>query len=139
MQVLALQRWQRVEPMGRLELPMRADSQDTWLFRSPLPGTLPLRRFADLTRRDHTHDPTAASHDAHTTEWPLDFAMGRPRCDHVVAAVLSDAGMRVRNPALDVVTIHMHHMGGGVADAGASVSGRGELVPVSEALWVPAV
>eukprot|EP00903_Cladosiphon_okamuranus_P014127 g13129.t1 len=67
--------------IGKPEFSPRTDSQDTWIFRSPLPSTV-----ADAT----------------------DFEMGRPRCDGRLAQVLLDAGYSVTSPSLSLVTRHVH-------------------------------
>ncbi|CAM9749410.1 unnamed protein product, partial [Ectocarpus sp. 6 AP-2014] len=67
--------------IGDLEFTPRTDSQDSWIFRSPLPPAV-----AD-----------AAS-----------FEMGRPRCDGRLAQVLIDAGYVVTSPSLALVTRHVH-------------------------------
>ncbi|CAM9959572.1 unnamed protein product [Ectocarpus sp. 12 AP-2014] len=67
--------------IGDLAFTPRTDSQDSWVFRSPLPPAV-----AD-----------AAS-----------FEMGRPRCDGRLAQVLIDAGYGVTSPSLALVTRHVH-------------------------------
>lgn len=136
-QVLALQRWQLLARSGSLALPIRADSQDTWLFLSPLqlPPSLSPRRFDDLTlprASDGSSDALVAA--AH----PLGFQVGRPQCDNHLAALLVEAGLRVRNPALDVVTVHVQRTGGGGHSAQHAVPGSSALVPLAESLWYDA-
>ncbi|CAN0159173.1 unnamed protein product [Ascophyllum nodosum] len=59
----------------------RIDSQDAWIFRSPLSGSV---------------------------KEASDFEMGRPRCDGRLAQVLTDAGYTVTNPSLSLVAHHLH-------------------------------
>lgn len=64
-------------------LPLRSDSQDAWVFASPLPlDELALGRLA--------------------------FELGRPRCDNRAAFVLWAAGVNVRNPCWDLRARHVH-------------------------------
>lgn len=80
---------------------MRADSQDAWVFEAPLslpPGLLP--SFGDLT-------PAALGSPPRSTGSVMDFDVGLPRCDNRIAAVLVRAGLRVRNPSLDIVAAHV--------------------------------
>ncbi|CAM9740156.1 unnamed protein product, partial [Scytosiphon promiscuus] len=59
----------------------RIDSQDTWIFRSPLP-------------------PMVVN--------AADFEMGRPRCDGRLAKILVDAGFSVTSPSMSLVAHHVH-------------------------------
>lgn len=99
--VLALLRWEEddngVGTSRRLLL--RVDQQDSWIFRSPLPFDVPdFSEFIGLR----------GSAVRHTADSPLRFPLGVPRCDNRIIHVLRSLGCDVRNPALDVVTIHVH-------------------------------
>ncbi|CAM9618058.1 unnamed protein product [Sphacelaria rigidula] len=59
----------------------RVDSQDAWIFRSPLKESVLAL---------------------------AGFEMGRPRCDGRLARVFMDAGYVVTNPALSIVAHHLH-------------------------------
>ena len=66
----------------RSRLLPRIDSQDTWIFRSPLP---------QLSSKE------------------LEFELGRSRCDNRLAASLLDAGLTVTSPSFAIPTHHLHH------------------------------
>jgi len=55
-------------------------SQDTWIFQSPLCVDLSL----------------------------FNFSFGIPGCDNRLAKIVSDAGYRVLNPCLSIITYHLH-------------------------------
>jgi hypothetical protein len=57
----------------------RADSQDTWIFRSPL---------KDIS--------------------PAEFTMGKPGCDNKIAWILKESGYHVTNPCKSIITVHHH-------------------------------
>jgi hypothetical protein len=59
----------------------RYDSQDCWIFKSPL--------NIDLTK--------------------LNFSFGTPGCDSIFANIVNDIGIKVSNPSLDIVSIHVHN------------------------------
>lgn len=72
--VLALSKW-KDEGDGERSLYLRTDSQDAWIFRSPIRSeALPY----------------------------LDFSMGQPRCDNRLAFVLRAVGHTVINPAFAI-------------------------------------
>ena len=74
--VLALSKW---TPEGSsLTLPIRADSQDAWIFQTPMNENV-------ITQSD--------------------FFFGAPRCDNRLAKILVDAGYKVINPAFVVHAI----------------------------------
>lgn len=75
--VLALLRWQH-DTAGTISLTLRTDSQDAWLFQSPVPEVL-----------------VSAS----------DFPLGVPRCDNRLAYLFHRLGYRILNPAFDVHAI----------------------------------
>lgn len=59
----------------------RIDSQDAWLFKSPLPSSLVSKNS--------------------------NFLLGRPRCDNRLAMLFEEAGFRVENPGLLFSTYHV--------------------------------
>ena len=59
----------------------RDDSQDCWIFKSPL--------NIDLNR--------------------VNFSLGTLGCDSVFAFIVYDSGIKVTNPSLDIVSIHVHN------------------------------
>jgi hypothetical protein len=75
--VLALLRWQH-DTAGTISLTLRTDSQDAWLFQSPVPEVL-----------------VSAS----------DFPLGVPRCDNRLAFLFHRLGYRILNPAFDIHAI----------------------------------
>ena len=64
----------------RYDIP-RDDSQDCWIFKSPLD--------VDLDR--------------------LNFSLGTLGCDSVFAYIVHDSGLKVSNPSLDIISIHVHN------------------------------
>jgi len=137
-QVFALQRWQPIPTTGVLSLPLRVDSQDTWMFQAPLPLPPDMQPtpFAELVARFAADSGTAATHSAGDAVNPFGFEVGRPRCDNRVAALLAQAGLTVRNPALDVVTVHVHSVTAESHSAGDNISGAGAVVPLAEQLFI---
>jgi hypothetical protein len=59
----------------------RDDSQDCWIFKSPI--NLPIDK--------------------------LDFSLGTLGCDSIFATILHDAGLKVVNPSFDIITTHVHN------------------------------
>lgn len=59
----------------------RNDSQDCWIFRSPL--------NIDLTE--------------------IDFTFGTPGCDSIFANIVHESGIQVSNPSYDIITTHVHN------------------------------
>ena len=64
----------------RFDIP-RDDSQDCWIFRSPL--------NIDLNK--------------------LDFSFGTLGCDSIFAFYLSQSGLKLSNPSLDLISLHLHN------------------------------
>jgi hypothetical protein len=64
---------------SRHNLP-RTDSQDSWIFRSPLK--------IDIHR--------------------LDFSMGTLGCDNIFATIVYESNIQISNPCYDIETIHVH-------------------------------
>lgn len=58
----------------------REDSQDSWIFKSPL--------NIDLNQ--------------------LNFSMGTLGCDNVFANIIYENNIKITNPSLDIITIHVH-------------------------------
>jgi tetratricopeptide (TPR) repeat protein len=77
--VIALSKWikSKARP-GELELPLRVESQDAWIFTPPLSNSV-------VTRSD--------------------FYVGAPRCDNVLASILIEEGYDVLNPAFAIKAI----------------------------------
>jgi hypothetical protein len=59
----------------------RDDSQDCWIFKSPL--------NVDLDK--------------------LNFSLGTLGCDSIFASIVNDSGIKLSNPSLDIVSIHVHN------------------------------
>jgi len=64
----------------RYDIP-RDDSQDCWIFKSPL--------NVDLDK--------------------LNFSFGTLGCDSVFAYIVHESGIKVLNPALDIISVHVHN------------------------------
>ena len=77
---LCLSRWQKKED-GTIEYHREADSQDCWIFKSPVP------------------DPMTKG---------CDFFMGQPGCDNRVAYLAAKAGLLPTNPSPVIRPIHHH-------------------------------
>lgn len=75
-QCYALSRWEFGVPV---QIQVRSDSQDTWLFRGPIKNI------------DHA-----------------DFSLGVRGCDNRIAYELLNAGYEVLNPSLSIKTWHLH-------------------------------
>jgi hypothetical protein len=60
----------------------RSDSQDCWIFKSPL--------------RINTND--------------LNFSFGTLGCDNMFASILHDHGYELYNPSYDIITYHLHNI-----------------------------
>ena len=58
----------------------RDDSQDSWIFKSPLNINLD----------------------------KIDFSLGTLGCDSMFASILHEEGINIKNPALDIITTHVH-------------------------------
>lgn len=59
----------------------RNDSQDSWIFRSPLNINLD----------------------------KLDFSFGILGCDSIFASLVTDTGIKISNPCYDIITTHLHN------------------------------
>jgi hypothetical protein len=59
----------------------RDDSQDCWIFRSPL--------NIDINK--------------------LNFTLGTPGCDSIIANIVHECDIKVSNPSLDIITTHVHN------------------------------
>lgn len=98
--MLALLKWQadKSDPAALPHLSIRTDSQDAWIFRSPLP------------------DSVAAA---------ADFFLGQPKCDNRLVHIFQQAGYNVINPVFAVRAIeYPYEFAVPVYDAQQSVSGE---------------
>ena len=78
--VVSLSRWD-IKSNGEIELFRRADSQDSWIFTSPVSREI---------------------------EEKSNFYLGRMGCDNALAWIFHDGGMKLSNPALQIITRHLH-------------------------------
>ena len=78
--VVSLSRWD-IKGDGEIELFRRADSQDSWIFTSPVSREI---------------------------EEKSNFYLGRMGCDNALAWIFHDGGMKLSNPALQIITRHLH-------------------------------
>ena len=101
--VLALLRWD-VLPDASLQWRPRMDSQDAWIFRSPLP---PLE---------------------------CDFPLGLLQADNRIVQVMIDAGMRVSNPSLAIKAHHLQLSQQRDYTEQDTVTGKLKLLPISDEL-----
>ena len=79
--ILALSKWvypSGMEKVDEMSLPLRIESQDAWIFQPPVPSNI-LQR--------------------------MDFYLGAPRCDNVLAEIFSAEGYNVINPAFSIKAI----------------------------------
>ena len=76
--VYALLRWEFSNSDGAARLEPRIDSQDVWIFQTPLKMDMK----------------------------GLNFYLGQPRCDNRLAAVFSEQGVAVENPAFRIRSYH---------------------------------
>ena len=83
-EMYALSRW--CPETQRICGPPMDSGADAWIFRAPLPAALPAALRAE----------------------PRQIAQGMPFCDHRLARIALDAGLRVTNPSLSVRAWHMH-------------------------------
>jgi len=77
---ISLSRWD-VKSNGDIELFRRADSQDSWMFKSPVSKEI---------------------------EEKSNFYLGRMGCDNALAWIMHKGGMKLTNPALQIVSKHLH-------------------------------
>src|SRR5947207_1747712 len=75
--LLCVSRWD-VQPDGSVKFFAQSDSQDAWIFRTPIP------------------------------EFPSDFQLGVPACDNRLAWEAERAGLKVINPAPSIRAGHLH-------------------------------
>jgi hypothetical protein len=59
----------------------RDDSQDCWIFKSPL--------NVELNK--------------------INFSFGTLGCDNIFANIINDSGIKISNPSLDIITTHLHN------------------------------
>jgi hypothetical protein len=78
---IALLRWEETNTKTLRIFGPRSDSQDCWIFRSPL--------NIDLNE--------------------LDFSFGILGCDSIFAFYLSNSGLKLSNPSLDIISLHLHN------------------------------
>ena len=109
---LALLRWD-VGADGKLSWSPRTDQQDAWVLPLPLPAAL--RGACD--RGD------------------CDFQLGLLQADNRVAAILQDAGLRVSNPSLALVTRHLQLDTGRKYTEQDTVPGKSLFVRISDACF----
>jgi hypothetical protein len=83
-EMFALSRW--CPETQRICGPPMDSGADAWIFRAPLPDALLTALRAE----------------------PRQIAQGMPFCDHRLARLALDAGLRVINPSLSVRAWHMH-------------------------------
>src|SRR5690606_9712663 len=79
--VLALSRWD-ITKNGDLELFKRPDSQDCWIFESPIKLNV-----------------------------NCDFLLGKPGCDNRIAYIIDNSGYEIINPSKSIITEHLHLSG----------------------------
>ena len=94
------------------QLHLRSNSQDAWIFRSPILD----------------QDLLEAS----------SFFLGAPRCDNRIAALFRDHNYSVINPAFAIRAIEVSYFGRQTTlyDIHAAVRGRGEEVFISDAFEI---
>lgn len=80
-EVYALSRWD-IQKDGSAKLFNRSDSQDVWIFRTPV-GEIK----------------------------GADFTMGRAGCDNRIAFLFEQAGYKVTNPCKSIINYHLHLSG----------------------------
>lgn len=100
---LALSRWEVDEAGKRKELNRNAASQDSWIFQSPV-------RVSESMK----------------------FHLGTPGCDNRIAMLMDRLGYQVSNPAMSLVTQHLHHSEVRTYSPANRIPGPYLLVPPSE-------
>ena len=105
-QVIALGR--REMDNGKSYVVPRIDSQDAWMFHSPL----------DLSK---------------SALYSLNFYFGVPRCDNRVAGVLREGGFHLVNPIFDIAAVHVHKSLS--RPKAHQVPGKGESITLSLPLY----
>lgn len=98
--VIALQKWTDWSPLKPfIHMNPRIDSQDAWIFQAPV---------QDAVIQDSA------------------FYLGAPRCDNRIAAIFSQHGYTVRNPAIHIHAIELMSKGraSGIYDMKDSVLGN---------------
>jgi len=109
---LALLRWD-VGPDGALHWSPRTDQQDAWVFESPLPAAL--------------RNACAGEE--------CSFPLGLLQADNRLAAILGDAGLRVSNPSLALVSRHLQLDTGRRYTQQDTVPGKSRFVRISDAFY----
>jgi hypothetical protein len=109
---LALLRWD-VGPDGALHWSPRTDQQDAWVFESPLPAAL--------------RDACAGEE--------CSFPLGLLQADNRLAAILGDAGLRVSNPSLALVSRHLQLDTERRYTQQDTVPGKSRFVRISDAFY----
>ena len=79
----------------------RDDSQDCWIFKSTF--------NVDLNK--------------------LCFSLGTLGCDSIFASIVNDSGIKVSNPSLDIVSIHVHNTDFRTYSANNRIHGNYCMVP----------
>lgn len=99
--------WSPIQPY--VELYARVDSQDAWIFKSPLPDCVVL---------------------------PANFYMGLPRCDNRIASIFTDCGYEVVDPLFNIHAIEVlsEARAYGLYTMKDAVAGEGKLVFLSDLL-----
>ena len=75
---VALSRWD-IRPNGEIVHFDREDSQDVWIFKSPI-----------------------------SFKTPPNFLLGKPGCDNRIAYMAWESGLIVNNPSKQIITKHLH-------------------------------
>ena len=103
--LIALLKWS--DQGNALSIKLRTDSQDSWIFRSPLPGPL-----VDQAN----------------------FVLGAPRCDNRLASLFREFNYEVINPAFAIHSVELHRASrsGSLYDTRGSVMGPGQNVLLSD-------
>jgi len=81
----------------------RSDSQDSWIFKSPL--------NVDLKK--------------------IDFSFGTLGCDSIFASVVYDSGLKISNPCYDIITTHVHNTQYRTYNCDNRIHGKYCLIPPS--------
>ncbi len=122
--MLALLKW--IEIDGVLSIPIRTDSQDIWIFRSPLGGNY-----------SQSEDMNALIDEG------SDFFLGLPRCDNRIAYLFSETvqakglNMSVSNPVFHIHGIEIQRTSrpaGSLYGMKGAVQGQGKNILIAETL-----
>jgi hypothetical protein len=139
--VLALMKWKTELPtqshsgeVTNIGMLIKCDSQDAWIFRAPI-GPTETASISAAQLPNDAGQPWNQTMLNFLTD--SNFYLGAPRCDNRIAAVLTEAGYEVTNPAMAVRAIEaqsyiLDNLRGALYGLDGQVLGTGRNVFVTD-------